>query len=257
MLKFSIYFLILCLSYSQKSSFIANDFVKKVRESYHRFNNNNSNIVKSSVLSQSFMNFIQAKTNDFNGSVLNINWSDPNNIKLKASEYNLEVSDFIEQRNQLISLCQNLLTIWSDLVVNNPIPDSASNFNFTKENDKVYFSFVQRIDNNYSRIVKVFGLNGMLLELRVQLPKEEEVIIKPKYHGVNYKWLCTGWFYQRINSEQVVEEGMDVKIIYKEVEKNLYPYDVFINVETKSNTRSKVLERLFFRDFKYNDALID
>lgn len=242
---------------SQKSKFNEKDFVQHVKKSYHQFNDNGNNSIQSSVFSQSFINYLQSKTNETNNVSVRVNWSNPKKIKLNITEFSLETSDFIENRNQLIYMSQNFLSVWSDLVVNSPIPDSAMNFDFSIEKNQVFFSYVEPLQDAYARVVKKFAINGVLLEIVIQLPNKQEIITRPKYHSINNKWLCTGWFYQRLNDTSEVLEGMNVKIIYKEVEKNLYPFDVLIEVQVNDNSHSKGLERLFFRNFAYNELAIE
>lgn len=241
---------------AQTLKFEANDFIKRTRLKYYRVNLT-ADIIVSDVSSTSFQNYLASKTNEITTAPLKVEWSQADGIYISPTEYSLDVSDFAAERDNLKRVVESVLVAWSAFFVEKQIPDSAMNFHIDNRGDRVFFSHIAPAGKNFARISKEFGLNGQLLEVRIQQPKAETVVLRPVFNNSNGVYVCQGWFYQRISQDGDILEGMTATIEHILVEDKLFPARIQLDVQTSSKQFTSYHQTLLFSKYTMNDVPVE
>lgn len=247
---------LISLGFGQKQNFNQNEFIKTVRTKYHLVNNDKNDKLICELTSQNFSIYLSNKTNEKNAFPLIVDWTNSNRIQIRKNKFTIDTDDYSTNLEQLILLTRNFFVNWSEFAINKQIPDSAMNYSFTTKGDRVYFSYVYPIQNNFHRVSKEFGLNGTLLKTEIQLQSREIISITPRYQSLGEKLLLFGWVYQKKNKDGVIVEGNEVDVKYKLINKQFYPENVLIKVQISSEPGNVYTEELVFRNFKLNDEEI-
>ena len=234
---------------AQKTSFDTNAFIKQVRSSYHSFEIDSTISLSSYLSTQSFNTYYRSKTTDKFKFPVKINWSKVKQISLEKEHVDIGTSDIEQKQSDVLTLTRFFLQNWLDFSVNDLIPMQAINYNFSVKGKRVYFSYISQNGKQFDRIAREFGMNGLLLEVIVQVASKHTLKIQPTYQSIAGKWLCTGWTYQKIDQDQNVVEGMKVELVQKRIGKNWYPHGAYVTIQTQQQSNRIVSEQLYFRNY--------
>jgi hypothetical protein len=254
--KLLLLLIIASVSTSQTIKFEVNDFINRTRSKYIQ-TQLGQEAIQSMVTSSAFINYAKTKTNERIIAPLQIDWSVAGGILVKNSSYNLGTNDFGEERQKLKSVVEGILFTWSAFFVEKQIPDSAMNFNFDHSKDRVFFSYVTTSVKGFMRVSKEFGLNGKLLTIHLQMPSGEEIKLVPQFQELGQKYLCSGWFYQRSGKGGQVLEGMTVKIESTLVNKQFFPANIQLDIQTTQEKYVSYRQYLHFTDYLLNGVPVE
>ncbi len=131
----------------------------------------------------------------------------------------------------------------------------SNNYQIELQDRVVRVSYDMINQNDTTRNVYYFGLNGLLLKTESFSPDgHRKVTTTPHFKIIKTKWICTGWEAQMWLDENV-ESGFVINLDMREYQNIWIPYNIDIVVQQSRFKGRTFTDRLLFRNYIYDQSL--
>ncbi len=244
---------------AQTSNFDEKKFFETIQSSYYNLKNTELKNFLVLVQNQSTQNIARQYWQNPDVFPLQLIWLNPDHVFLSeqgvpalpdtvSSQYGALVSDLKRQVSGLLfDLKRFYLTGIFETISNNYRIDVLDKL------VRVAYNEVNGPDTTLN--VYYFGFNGLLLKSDSFSPDgRRKVTTRPKFKIVKTKWLCVGWEAQMWLDDKV-ESGFIIGLDMQEYQNIWIPYNIDIVVQQARFKGATFTDRLFFRNYIYNQSL--